>query len=312
MRPLSATVVVPTTADRGPLLPFSVGSALRQTVADLEVFVIGDGVDDTTRAHVRELMAADPRIRFFDHPKGPRRGERRRHEALQEARGEIVCYLCDRDLMLPHHVAALRRLLAQADFATTLVYDVRLEGARIRAARDGGDAEDRRRLARSGGFPLSTIGHTLAAYRRLPHGWRETPPGIPTDHYMCQQFLAEDWVRAASGEDVTILYFNRGAYPGWPVERRRPELQEWSRMIEDRPAMERLVHTAWRQLLRDAHVGTLAVPPAVQVLVRGVGPRAYVSRKWRQLVARLRARLGVSASRVPATRPGDARPERPA
>ena len=31
---------------RAPLLPYSVGSVLAQTVRDLEVFIMGDGVDD--------------------------------------------------------------------------------------------------------------------------------------------------------------------------------------------------------------------------------------------------------------------------
>ena len=58
-----------------------------------------------------ELTAADPRVRWFDNPKGPRHGELHRHAALQEARGEIVCYLCDDDLWLPDHVERMRALL---------------------------------------------------------------------------------------------------------------------------------------------------------------------------------------------------------
>ena len=56
-------------------------------------------------------------MRFFDFPKGPRNGEAYRHEVLQEAKGRIVAYLCDDDLLLPDHVAAMSRVLADADFA---------------------------------------------------------------------------------------------------------------------------------------------------------------------------------------------------
>jgi glycosyltransferase involved in cell wall biosynthesis len=87
---LSATVVVPTTGDRGPLLPYSVGSVLRQSVALLEVFVVGDGVDAATRRQVQQLMARDPRVRFFDHPKGPRRGEQARPCSTPEARSSAI------------------------------------------------------------------------------------------------------------------------------------------------------------------------------------------------------------------------------
>jgi glycosyltransferase involved in cell wall biosynthesis len=45
---LAATVLVPT-HDHGLTLLRSVRSALRQTVEELEVFVVGDGVPDETR-----------------------------------------------------------------------------------------------------------------------------------------------------------------------------------------------------------------------------------------------------------------------
>jgi hypothetical protein len=38
-------------------------------------------------------------------------------------------------------------------------------------------------------LPLSSVGHSLAAYRALLFGWRTTPRGIWTDLYMWQQFL---------------------------------------------------------------------------------------------------------------------------
>src|SRR5256885_5428375 len=96
--------------------------------SDLEVFVIGDGVPDVTRELMAELAAADQRVRFFDHPKGPRHGERYRHAALHEARGEIVCYLCDDDLWLPGHVEHLRELLHESDFAHSLPFWIDPDG----------------------------------------------------------------------------------------------------------------------------------------------------------------------------------------
>ena len=54
---------------------------------------------------------------------------------------------------------------------------------------------------------LTGTAHTVAAYRRLPHGWRTTPPGRWPDHYMWQQFLAEPWVRAVTATRVTAVQF---------------------------------------------------------------------------------------------------------
>ena len=91
---IKATVLVPTTKGRGVLLPYSIGSIQQQTIKEIEIFIIGDGVDEATREVIVDLMKVDNRIKFFDNPKGTRRGETYRHKALMEAaKGEIVCYL---------------------------------------------------------------------------------------------------------------------------------------------------------------------------------------------------------------------------
>jgi GalNAc5-diNAcBac-PP-undecaprenol beta-1,3-glucosyltransferase len=218
---------------RGPLLPYSVGSVLAQTIPDIEVFIIGDGVDEETRRVIRELIQKDSRIKFFDHPKHESRGEPNRHAALAEARGEIVCYLCDRDLMLPHHVETMRRLLSEADFAHTLIAHVLAEGTlKLDKEIDIGRPANRRRISSrwriANGIPLSFAGHTLEMYRRLPHGWRTTPGRHFTDIYMWEQFLARPECRARSGTAPTILYFPRWRRGDWSVDQKAEELKRWS------------------------------------------------------------------------------------
>ena len=104
-RMIDATILIPTFRHAA-LLPFTMRSALDQADASVEVFVVGDGVEDDTRAAL-EPFADDERVRFFDFPKGARHGELNRHEALREATGEIVCYLSDDDLLLRDHVAEM-------------------------------------------------------------------------------------------------------------------------------------------------------------------------------------------------------------
>jgi GalNAc5-diNAcBac-PP-undecaprenol beta-1,3-glucosyltransferase len=114
-----ATVIVPT-HDHGPLLELAVRSALRQTVQDVEVLIVGDGATEPTRAAARALVAKDPRVRFFDNPKAPRTGEIHRREAIAASSGPALLYLCDDDLWLPEHVGHVLGLLDGHDVANAL------------------------------------------------------------------------------------------------------------------------------------------------------------------------------------------------
>ena len=112
---VDASIVVPTHR-HALLLPYALASALDQKGVDVEVLVVGDGVEDATREVVAS-HATDARLRFFDFAKGPRNGEAHRHQVLSEARGRVVTYLADDDLLLSDHVSTMLGLLADADFA---------------------------------------------------------------------------------------------------------------------------------------------------------------------------------------------------
>ncbi|MBA3241836.1 MAG: glycosyltransferase family 2 protein [Acidobacteria bacterium] len=229
----AATVIIPT-FDHGPTLLYSVGSALAQTVEDLEIFIIGDGVPAVTREVVDGLMSRDGRVRFFDHPKGPRHGEVYRHEALAEARGEIVCYLSDDDLWTPEHVETMRGLLRDADFAHTLPICAD-EGGGLHGPWLDLSLTRERELVLAGekNASLSSMGHTLEMYRRLPFGWRTTPHGVPTDAYMQRQFLAHPDCRAASGMQPTTIHFASPERAHWSLEERLAELERWQQRLAE-------------------------------------------------------------------------------
>jgi len=236
--PVRATIIIPTTGDRGPVLEIAIASALRQTIAEIEVFVIGDGVDDATRGIAHAICESDPRVQFVDLPKHARRGEPYRHQVLDErARGTIVAYLCDRDLWFSDHLEELERRLADHDIATTLEFDfLDRRPHRIRYRLDlnalAHQPAAERRFTPS---RLSAAGHTLAAYRRLPHGWRETPPGLATDFYMWNQFLDQPWIRATSSSLPTLAYFKRGDHPGLPTPERRALLVGFDERLTGSP-----------------------------------------------------------------------------
>ena len=249
---VAATVLIPT-HDHGPTLRHSIPSVLGQTVEELEVFVIGDGVPDVTRELMAELTTADPRVRFFDHPKGPRHGELYRHAALQEARGEIVCYLCDDDLWLPGHVEYLRELLAESDFAYSqpvwldpagethaLRVDLRLP--HFQALFRGGENR----------IPLSCAGHTLELYRRLPHGWRAAPEGVFTDLYMWQQILEVPGLRVAGGTRPTVIHPPSPERRGWSLDERVAELEPYSARLAEPAFADELAESAAAAIAADA------------------------------------------------------------
>lgn len=197
---IAATVLLPTHNHVRPL-GVAIESALAQTLADFELFIVGDGVTDATRAVANRFAAQDRRVRFFDFPKGPRKGEIHRHQALQQARGQFVAYLGDDDIWFPNHLEVLAELLKDVDFGHTLQIGINQESRMVMMAADLENPDFRGRMLTElyNRFDLTFAGHTLAAYHRLPQGWVTTPPEFPwTDLYMWRQFLREPWCRARS------------------------------------------------------------------------------------------------------------------
>jgi GalNAc5-diNAcBac-PP-undecaprenol beta-1,3-glucosyltransferase len=223
------------THDHGPTLRSSLGSALAQTVENIEVLVIGDGVPDVTREIVGELSRIDERVRFFDHPKGPRHGEPYRHEALAQARGEIVCYLSDDDLWFPEHIETMREELASADFVGGQAVHFEPGGRLLIWPSDLGQPWFRERmLAGEANFvPLSCAAHTLDLYRRLPEGWAPAPLTSATDVFMWRKVLRLPGVRARSTTRPTVLHFPSVLRRDWTPQARAAELEPWLRRVAD-------------------------------------------------------------------------------
>jgi len=86
------------------VLPYSIGSVLRQTMQDFEILVVGDGCTDDSEAVVAAI--GDPRIRWFNLPANSGHQSAPNNEGLRQARGELIAYLGHDDLWLPHHLGA--------------------------------------------------------------------------------------------------------------------------------------------------------------------------------------------------------------
>lgn len=252
------------THDHGPTLRHAVASALGQTVDDLQVVIVGDGMPPAAAAVAREVAASDPRVSLRELEKGERHGEGHRHLVLGESEARHVFYLADDDLWFPEHVETLGALLdAGADFVAGRQAALLRDGRWTLAAVDL-RLEAHRELMR-GDFNrvgLSDVAHSLEAYRRLPHGWRPAPRDVPTDLHMWRQWLDEPWVRYAAAPGPTGLHFpspdRRGAGP----EERAAELLRYMPVLTD-PVARR----DW----------------LMQVVVDGFGRAAWLETHWRSL-----------------------------
>jgi len=246
------TIILPTTGNRGTLLPYSIGSIQKQTVQEFEIFVIGDGVADPSKSIIKELQKNDSRIHFFDYPKHERRGEIYRHQALKEARGSNICYICDRDLWLPDHLETMVAILQDFNFASTTFINVRDDqslstGQYIGYFGKASDSDHPNKI----GISLSNAAHTLDLYHSLPYGWRTTPKGLYTDVYMWKQFLDHGECNAYSHTKPTTLYFKRGHFPGISVSQREAELKKWFKKIQSPKAVKTLREEAQQGLLAE-------------------------------------------------------------
>jgi glycosyltransferase involved in cell wall biosynthesis len=169
---MRATVVVPT-YDHGPVIEYSVGSALAQTESDIEVLIVGDGVPDEARPTVERVVASDPRVRFLDNPKGPGHGFRHRDEAIRQASSEYILYLSDDDVWTPEHVELLCTALEEADFAASLPFGMGRTEVRLKYPHDLADPGWRAYLLDEVPLiSLSLVAHRRSLYLELETGWR--------------------------------------------------------------------------------------------------------------------------------------------
>jgi hypothetical protein len=224
---VAATVLIPT-YDHGPTLRYSVESALRQSMSDIEIFIVGDGVDDRSRSVIAELTRKDGRVRFFDFPKGERHGEASRHLALQEARGEMVAYLADDDLWLPEHLEHMHHALQRHNVVNVLGMCVYADGTLGTWYGDLDHPHYRERMRGPWNFiPLSTLAHRMDFYRKLPLGWHPAPPDTWTDLHMWRKLLSHEAVAALTLFEPTVLVFPTPARAGWTLKERTRELEAW-------------------------------------------------------------------------------------
>jgi glycosyltransferase involved in cell wall biosynthesis len=146
------------------VLPFSIGSVLRQDMADFELLVVGDGCTDDSEAVVKAI--GDPRVQWVNLPERSGHQSMPNNEGLRRARGDYIAYLGHDDLWLPHHLACLTAALeAGADVAYAM--------ARLVGAQGGGEFDSVVPDYRPGWWlPPSSVVHRRSLAERTG-GWAD-------------------------------------------------------------------------------------------------------------------------------------------
>jgi hypothetical protein len=250
------SVLLPT-HEHASTLPYAVRSIQRQGVDDLEILICGDGATAAVRSVVADLMRNDQRIRFFDLPKAPARGELNRDYVMRQARGEFILHQNDDDLWLPGHIEVLERALGQADFVGAIQVNVDTDG-KVRAHYF--DLEQPEFVApwlewqpngfgpwACNGFGPIFVAHRLDAFLRLPEGWVTTAPGLPADQVMWHRFLRQSWCRAKFLRWPIALHFPSPDRKDWTLAQRGDELRQWTEIIESPDYAARI----WRDIMPD-------------------------------------------------------------
>lgn len=254
-----ASILIPA-HDKPSTLPLTVDTVLRQSVSDLEVIVIGDGVTDQVRDVVDGLVRSDPRVRFLDFPKGPHHGERYRHDAVLAASSDAVFYLCDDDLLLPDHVADLLALLEDHTLVQSLNGFCRASGEVELVVGDLADSDTVELLLderlRHNFVSITGTAHTRAFYEQAGVRWDTTPAGEWPDHLQFRRMAAHPAFRGATSQRMTALQLptSEDGRDGWSDDERQAELARWHAVVTAPGAQETvdaLVRTATsRALLR--------------------------------------------------------------
>lgn len=231
-----ASVLIPI-HNKATTLPLTVDTVLRQSVSEVEVLLIGDGVTDDVRQVVGELTAADDRVRFLDFPKGPHHGERYRHDAILAAHSDAIFYLCDDDLLLPDHVADLLALLEEHTFVQSLNGLVTARGSVRFYAADLADPETvafhLRDDIRFNSVSITGTAHSREFYEEVGDRWDTTPAGCWPDHHQFRKLMRHPSYRGATSPRMTALQFptSSDGRDTWTAEQRLAELVPWHALV---------------------------------------------------------------------------------
>ncbi len=232
----SFTIAIPT-HDRRETVVLATRSALAQTRPPARVIVLCDGCTDGSVAALRALR--DARLEVRDLPKLPGYGYAHRNTVLDDARGGVVLWLGDDDLLLPDHLERLGEYwdLGGADVVSSPAVAVDPGDALEWTGADWGVPAARASLAEANTNAMSTVS-VRADLVRAVGGW---DPGLAraADWDLWRRCLAAGAV-AWTTDEPTVLHFRAtGREQAW-ADRVRQNTT-WAQRIADPDALRALL-----------------------------------------------------------------------
>jgi glycosyltransferase involved in cell wall biosynthesis len=232
--PPYASIIVPT-HDRASTLATAIASAQQQTVRDIEIVIVGDGVTPEVRAIAGALAANDDRVIFRDWPKAPARGGSLRDRAVRDARAERIFYSDDDDFLLPNHVECLGPVLDECDCADSPAASVTLSGEIQVALTNHRRGPIREALARGGVRVLfdTHFAHRKATYEKIGPLWTDIDHRIAAN--FLQGFAGAQWVTWRTAPRITALSFHGTARRYMSAADRTAEHKQWAKALRENP-----------------------------------------------------------------------------
>ncbi len=205
-------------------MPYSIGSALRQTFSDFELLVIGDGCTDDSESVVKAI--GDERVRWINLPINTGHQSEPNNEGLRQASGEFIAYLGHDDLWLPHHLSSMVAALnAGADLAFGITEII-------------GPDEGMRRVApgnlkytRGDWIPPTGVVHRRRVTERVG-GWRNYRELMVDPEVDLWQRVYDEAYRFAFVSRLTAIKLSAGERPGVYRETPHYEQAEWFERIQ--------------------------------------------------------------------------------
>jgi Glycosyl transferase family 2 len=226
--PTQFTIAIPT-HDRRETVLLAARSALAQTRPPRQVLVLCDGCGDGTAQALRELGSSC--LQALELPKARGYGYAHRNRSLELARGEVIQWLADDDLLTPDHLERIGELWDTGRFDLVQSHGVVVDpddGLEWFGS-DWSVPFNRGRLVRDNSNPMSSVSLRVEVARAVG-GW---DVGIErwADWDLWQRVLAAG-ARSACSAEPTVLHFRAsGREQAWPLRVRQNTA--WLHRLED-------------------------------------------------------------------------------